>query len=430
MLTIIILYNNMENKFNYYYSGLIFSISLGLLCEIIRNDIIPITDYKEGFELFSRVLSAFSYRLSPYFAILAGSEMYYKGKNKKMINIVLFLPIILGFIVDFIYPETSFITLFPDNSPLFWTIVIWAVPYGLITYILLVLSYYKEKSQWLKQQKLLACILMLPTIIFMVSAYFLPLFFHFHPFKYNLLGDIIFFLLFLIFALKYGTMGVKISLEKMKNDATIKVISTGTMILLHALKNELNNISINSECLNSNDPSVISIQRSSKRMLTMIQRVHTELEHIEIRKKPDNFNELIEELLDSLSIYLKNNNIKVVKKIRSDLTVNYDPLYFKEAIVNILKNAIEAMNNGGTLEIFAEITGKNVLIKIKDTGNGISKENLPHVIEPFFSTKQNIEKNFGLGLSSSYRIIRQHKGIVEISSRTNEGTTVLIRIPQ
>jgi len=294
----------------------------------------------------------------------------------------------------------------------------------------MVLSYRKEKSQSLKQQKLLACIVILPTLILMVNAYLLPLFFGIYVANYNIFVDGIFFLLFLIFSIRYGAIGIKISLENMKNDVTMKVMSTGTMILFHSFKNELTNIAINSECLDGNDPSVTSIQKSSKSMLTMIQHVNTKLGHIEIKKTPGNFNELIEELLDSVNMYLKNNNVHVVKNLQSELIVKYDPIYFKEALLCIIRNSIEAMDIGGILEISAEFIGKHVLVTIKDTGNGISKENLPHVIEPFFSTKQNIEKNYGLGLTSSYRIIRQHKGTLEINSRTNEGTTVLIRIPK
>ena len=65
IVAIIILYNDVENKFNYWYSGLIFSVSLGLLCEIIRNNIVPITINREILELIARFLSALSYRLSP-----------------------------------------------------------------------------------------------------------------------------------------------------------------------------------------------------------------------------------------------------------------------------------------------------------------------------------------------------------------------------
>ncbi|MBP2658139.1 MAG: ATP-binding region ATPase domain protein [Firmicutes bacterium] len=65
IVAIIILYNDVENRFNYWYSALIFSVSLGLLCEIIRNNIVPITINREILELIARFLSALSYRLSP-----------------------------------------------------------------------------------------------------------------------------------------------------------------------------------------------------------------------------------------------------------------------------------------------------------------------------------------------------------------------------
>lgn len=202
------------------------------------------------------------------------------------------------------------------------------------------------------------------------------------------------------------------------------------MILFHALKNELNNIIINTECLDGNDPAITLIQKSSKRILTLIQRINTELQDIQIRKTPNNLIELIEEILVSLDMYFKDNYIKVIKNLPNELIVKYDPFYFKEALLNIIKNAIEAMSNGGILEFSANIIEKHVVLTIKDTGDGISVENLPHVIDSFFSTKGNMEKNYGLGLTSSYRIIRHHKGVLEINSKQNTGTTILIRIPK
>jgi MFS-type transporter involved in bile tolerance (Atg22 family) len=89
MLGIIILYNKIENRFSYWYAGLIFALSLGVLCEIVRAYIAPASVHKEAFELIARLLSAMSYRFCAYFALLAGIEMYYETPKKVKINMIL-----------------------------------------------------------------------------------------------------------------------------------------------------------------------------------------------------------------------------------------------------------------------------------------------------------------------------------------------------
>jgi two-component system sporulation sensor kinase B len=428
LLAVIILFNKIENKLSYWYTGLIFFLSLGVLCEIIRAYIVPITAYRESFELLARFLSALSYRFSPYFAMLTAIEMYYKGKNKTKINMLLLIPIVMGFIFDFAYPETGFIKVFLDWSPFFWATAIWGVPYFLIANGLMLVSYYKEQSQWVKQQKLLSCILIMPIRILMVNTFLLPLFFKIYTVNLNVVVEGIICLIFVVFAVKYGIMGLKISLEKQKMDVSVQALSTGTMILSHALKNEITNIAMNIECIDGNEDEINSIKKSSARMLKMIKNINTELEDIKIEKAPGSLNEMLEGILETLNI--NSDKIRVIKKLQDNLIVKYDHIYFKDALVNVIKNALEAMSAGGIIEISTQTMGKHILIRIKDTGNGISEENLSHVMEPYFSTKKNFDKNYGLGLTSSYRIVRLHSGSLEIISKVNEGTVVLIQIPR
>lgn len=98
----------------------------------------------------------------------------------------------------------------------------------------------------------------------------------------------------------------------------------------------------------------------------------------------------------------------------------------KQVLINLIKNAIEAMPNGGKLEISVEQVENGLQIKIKDSGIGIPKEILPKLGEPFYTLK---EKGTGLGLMVSFRIIESHKGTISFESEENEGTTVIITLP-
>ena len=107
------------------------------------------------------------------------------------------------------------------------------------------------------------------------------------------------------------------------------------------------------------------------------------------------------------------------------------PLYcdenqLKQVFINIIKNAIEAMPNGGILRIEAKQRQDSILICITDEGCGIPKERMATLGEPFYSTK---EKGTGLGLMVSFKIVEAHGGKMEIHSEEGKGTTVCLLFP-
>ncbi|RJP25091.1 MAG: PAS domain S-box protein [Candidatus Abyssobacteria bacterium SURF_5] len=139
--------------------------------------------------------------------------------------------------------------------------------------------------------------------------------------------------------------------------------------------------------------------------------------------------EVVDEALDKVSYKLK--NTKVRKELDVDsVRVMGDKEKLAQGLSNIITNSIEAMPRGGLLAIrsrnFPYQNPKRVILRIADRGCGISPENLPRVIEPFFSTKPG---GVGLGLSISRKIVRAHKGSMIIRSKKNRGTTVRISLP-
>jgi PAS domain S-box-containing protein len=107
--------------------------------------------------------------------------------------------------------------------------------------------------------------------------------------------------------------------------------------------------------------------------------------------------------------------------------INCEQNQLKQVFINLIKNAIEAMPNGGKIIIKAKkINNKMVSIQIIDQGMGIEKERIPKLGEPFYTTKEN---GTGLGLMVCFKIIEQHGGIMNISSQINKGTTVEVCLP-
>lgn len=112
------------------------------------------------------------------------------------------------------------------------------------------------------------------------------------------------------------------------------------------------------------------------------------------------------------------------------LPVLGDATQISQVLVNIIVNAFHAMPNGGRCQISAvqrEAEGKHwVEIAVKDSGIGITKEQLSHLFEPFYTTKSS---GTGLGLAIAYRIMQDHSGTIQVASTPGSGTTVVTQFP-
>jgi PAS domain S-box-containing protein len=99
----------------------------------------------------------------------------------------------------------------------------------------------------------------------------------------------------------------------------------------------------------------------------------------------------------------------------------------REALLNLIQNALDAMRQGGRLGIVTRVVGAEALLEVRDTGAGMSDEVRDRAFEPFFSTKGH--GGSGLGLSEVYGIMKRHRGVAEIESEPGRGTTVRLRFP-
>jgi two-component system, sporulation sensor kinase E len=106
--------------------------------------------------------------------------------------------------------------------------------------------------------------------------------------------------------------------------------------------------------------------------------------------------------------------------------VALDERLMKQAVLNLVKNALAAMPGGGKLRLAAERVEDELRITVEDSGVGISEEALPKIFEPYFTTKEN---GTGLGLTITFKIVREHDGEITVSSRSGQGSTFVISLP-
>lgn len=147
-----------------------------------------------------------------------------------------------------------------------------------------------------------------------------------------------------------------------------------------------------------------------------------------IRFQEKDINKIIRETVELLDAQAVLYNVQFKTKYDDNLPPLYcEPNQLKKVFINIIKNAIEVMPDGGNVSITIKRTEKNqVKVSIKDEGMGIPKEKMNRLGEPFYTTK---ERGTGLGLMVSYRIIEDHKGTIQIESEEGKGTVFHINLP-
>jgi len=145
--------------------------------------------------------------------------------------------------------------------------------------------------------------------------------------------------------------------------------------------------------------------------------------------EPELFTSIIEKCLALINHHFEIYKINVKKDYKDkDLVIACDSQKIEQALVAVFMNAAEAMQDEGTMTITLSSELNHLALRITDEGSGISSSDLPHIFEPFYTTKNNI-KGTGLGLSVAYGIIKQHNGNIIVEHTSIRGTTFKITLP-
>ncbi|MEE8423718.1 MAG: response regulator [Thermodesulfobacteriota bacterium] len=142
-----------------------------------------------------------------------------------------------------------------------------------------------------------------------------------------------------------------------------------------------------------------------------------------------NINESIEDSIEILSSQ-NTGGIEFLKNLGEIPPVNCSPSEINQCLLHVIKNALDAVDQKGTVELMTSLNekGDHVVIRIKDNGKGMTPDELRQALTPFFTTKA-VGSGTGVGLSITETIIKSHSGTIDISSKEGEGTTVTISLP-
>lgn len=141
-----------------------------------------------------------------------------------------------------------------------------------------------------------------------------------------------------------------------------------------------------------------------------------------------NIRDTVESVYSFLEYKMKKLKIAFRNEVPKDLRLTFDPHDFKQLSLNLFINAIQAMKDGGVLEVRGESEGGVVRIEVIDSGCGIEDENIGNIFNPFFTTKPPGEGT-GLGLWLTYEIIRNYKGEISVESERGKGSMFIMRFP-
>lgn len=243
----------------------------------------------------------------------------------------------------------------------------------------------------------------------------------------------------LALAVNHMLRELKLRQEELFQAAKLAGVGTLTAGIAHELNNPLNNIGLTTETL-VDDYSY----HSDAERLHMLDQIATQVERASatVRNLLD-FTRRDRPLLSAMSITdvvrktlrlveneLALGHVELAVDLPEDLpSIHGNARNLQQVLVNLLLNAIQAMPQGGRLEVRITTTDPGMLrIDVADTGVGIAAENLSKVFDPFFSTKEPGEGT-GLGLSVSYTIVQEHHGRITVASEVGVGTTFSIFLP-
>ena len=222
-------------------------------------------------------------------------------------------------------------------------------------------------------------------------------------------------------------------LTEVRKGEQMKAVATLAAGLAHEIKNPLASIKTFTEYLSTrhDDPEFRAkfqkiVGGEVERINLIVQQLLEFAKPVPPKLTPLEIPRLVDETLEFLSGELVERQVEVNRRYEARPRVLGDPQQLKQVFLNLFLNSLQAMNGHGRLEIRTSVEGSEIIVTITDSGSGIAPKDLPHVFEPFYTTKTN---GTGLGLAVVQGIIKEHGGRIAVESHPGQGTTMRLHLP-
>ena len=205
--------------------------------------------------------------------------------------------------------------------------------------------------------------------------------------------------------------------------------------ITHEIRNPLSSISLNAEelgeRLRDGSPGAGELCDAIVSEVDRLAAITEEYLRFARLPKPQfqraDLNDTVRDLLEFVRPELDLGRVAVQLELSPELTpVQADVAQVRQLLLNLVRNAREAMPGGGSLRVSTRGVDGSVMVEVRDTGLGIAKERLPRIFDPFFTTK---ERGTGLGLAMAQEIAQEHGGVLACESEVGRGTAFTLRLP-
>ncbi|HOA83049.1 MAG TPA: ATP-binding protein [Thermodesulfovibrio thiophilus] len=219
-----------------------------------------------------------------------------------------------------------------------------------------------------------------------------------------------------------------------ENERNRRLTAMGSLIMkiAHEIRNPLGSIELFANMISEDIKESIHgdyarrISSSVRMLRNTLENMLSFTRGMTVKKTPVCINKLVEEITEEFKELFSSAAIATEIKMNDKLVVPLDFSLIRQALINLIVNAYQAMPEGGRITINSSICDNCVKLTIKDTGHGIDEEIIERIFDPFFSTK---DRGTGLGLSITNSIISAHGGRIEVKSKTGEGTEFAVYLP-
>jgi two-component system, sporulation sensor kinase E len=231
----------------------------------------------------------------------------------------------------------------------------------------------------------------------------------------------------------------KIEQARLRRAESLAALTTLTAGVAHEIKNPLQSIGIHIQLIqkllqgrktlkrDQVEPYLQVINEEVGRLNRIVVDFLFTVRPMDAKLVKSDLNQIVRDLIDFMRFELEEANVRAELALGGNLpALELDEKFMKQALLNVIQNAVSAMPEGGTLTVETVRQGNDVHLRITDTGVGIPEEHMTKIWEPFFTTK---DFGSGLGLTLVFKIVKEHRGEISVQSRVGEGTTFTVSLP-
>lgn len=411
---------------------------LGLAKEAIAYNLIPLLERTLGvglsagfmlpYSLMTWSLYALAVPESILFALALGDSFPPPGRRS-----LFYLP---AAVISCVYLPWEYPAYQAGNTGFWITFAVYNILGCGVFAFMMIRSVRREADATARIQKRLVVGALLPPVLFWVLSVFLT-----HPFKLTylnklwqlnalvLLASVVFFL---VVAFHGGMMGLRLTSEPYRWNSDMGLIRRGASYTKHMIKNQTAKMAWCVENLRAQlgqaPPEELDIlSRAIETIKNYTEKAEQYADVIVLDEATHSLDEMLRDAF-ALCAGSGGDGASLRCMHTGGICLRCDPTHMTEVFLNLFNNALDAMETAAPIEVNATPGRGAFTLRISDHGRGISRRDVAHIFEPYYTTKVS-SNNLGLGLAYCKNVIQRHGGALECRSKQSAGTTMIIRLP-